>query len=125
MTVQLEVTQTRTVESGEAYRVVTSVGYNSGIDRCIFVYNTDTEEYQHVATPWDIENRPNNRVQALADGDAYYRLASVLRDSDTVAVAEAFAVYTLGRIEMLAREYARVVTSFEGSGTYVYSYTGE
>ncbi len=121
MTVRLEVKQARSVEEDDIYRVVTLVEYNQGISRNIFVYNTETEEFQHVATPWDIENLPNNRADALAEGDSYYRLTAVTRDFSTVELAQEFAAYTLGRISTLAREYNLAVTSFEGSGTYTYT----
>ncbi len=121
MSVRIDVQQTRSVEEGPLYRVVTSVVYNTGIARSIFVFNTETEVFEHVATPWDIENTPDNRAAALLGPIDYYRLTAVTRDFSTVEEAEEYAVYTLGRVALLAREYGLVASSFEGSGTYSYT----
>ena len=123
MSVRIDVTQERTVVEGPIYRVTTAVFYNTGIDRNIFVFNTETEVYEHVASPWDMENLPSTRAQAVTDDVAYYRLYTTVNDWDDVGEAIEFAAYTLSRISSLAQQYELVESAFEGSGTY--SYTGE
>ena len=123
MSVELQVTQVRTVEAGPLYRVNTSVVYNNGIDRSIFVFNTETEVFEHVATPYGIENYPDSRAESVVGTINYYRQANVVRDFSTAEEAAAFATYTLGRIQLLAREYDIVDSVFEGSSTV--TYTGE
>lgn len=123
MSVRIDVDQNRTVEEGPLYRVETLVTYNTGIDRNIFVFNTETEVFEHVATPWDIDNRPISRDQAILDDSNYYRLAAATKDHSTVDEATEFAAYTLSRISSLAQDYELTSSTFEGSATY--SYTGE
>ena len=123
MSVRIDVTQSRTVEEGPLYRVLTTVIYNTGINRNIFVFNTETEAYEHVASPWDLENLPTSKSQAVLDDVAYYRLSSVVKDWAGVDDATAFAAYTLSRISNLAQQYELTESAFEGSGTY--SYVGE
>ena len=122
MSVQLDVEQVRTVEEGPVYRVVTSVYYNLGIDRNIFVFNAETDAFEHVATPWDMGNTPTTKQDALDDGIDYYRLEAVTKDYDAIEDATTFAAYTLGRISSLAQAYDLAKTTFVGSNTY--SYTG-
>lgn len=121
MSVRLDIRQIRSVEEGPLYRVVTSVFYNSGIDRSIFVFNTETDVFEHVATPWDIDNTPDNKAEAVVETVNYYRLTEVTRDFTTAEEALAFASYTLSRISLLAREYNLVQSSFIGSNTYAYT----
>ena len=121
MSVTIQVQQVRTVEEGPLYRVDTSVVYNKGIDRNVFVFNTETEEFEHVATPWDMENTPGTRQEAILGDINYYRLSAVVKDFELVTVASEFAAYTLGRLSALAREYEIVGETFEGSGTYTYT----
>ena len=121
MSVRIDIQQDRTVEEGPLYRVATSVIYNSGIDRNVFVFNTTTEEFEHVATTWDMEHLPKSKDDAALAGDGFYRLPSVTKDFDTVMTATEFAIYTRGRVAALVREYEAVSTTFEGSGTYTYT----
>jgi len=120
MSVRIEIEQVRSVLEGPAYRVYTSVIYNTGIDRNIFVFNTETEAFEHVATPWDLENCPADRQTALNEGIDYYRLDNVTRDGDEVEEATSYATYTLARISALAQAYQLVANQFEGSNTYSY-----
>ncbi len=123
MSVRIDIDQQRTVEEGPLYRVVTSVFFTTGIDRNIFVFNTETDAYEHVASPWDMENLPTSKAQAITDDVTYYRLAAVTKDWEDVGEATEFAAYTLSRISSLAQQFGLVESAFEGSGTY--SYTGE
>lgn len=122
MSVRLDIEQVRSVLVGPVYRVFTSVVYNSGIDRNIFVFNAATEAFEHVATPWDLENTPTDRQTALNTAVDYYRLSAVTRDGDEIEEALDFATYTLSRIESLAQAYELVAEQFAGSTTH--SYTG-
>ena len=122
MSVQLDVEQVRTVEQGPVYRTVTTVIYNLGIDRNIFVFNAETEAFEHVATPWDMANTPTARQTALDNGIDYYRLSEVTQDRDTLDDATEVAAYTLGRVSSLTQAYTTATEDFVGSETY--SYTG-
>ena len=122
MSVRIDIEQIRSVLEGPVYRVYTAVIYNQGIDRNIFVFNTATEAFEHVATPWDLENLPTDRQDALNRGIDYNRHENVTRDGDYIDEALEYATYTLARIASLAQAYELAVDQFAGSATS--SYTG-
>ncbi len=120
MTVRIEIDQTRTVEDGPIYRVTTSVIYAAGVAREIFVFNTETQDFSHVATTYDMENYPDNRTEALTNSAGYYRQAVVDIGYDTVTVATAAAAYTVARVDYLTSTYSTFTDSFEGSDTRIF-----
>lgn len=120
MTVRIEIHQDRTVEVGPAYKTKTYVQYAAGISRDIFVFNTETQEFSHVATAWDIENLPNSRQSALLDDVDYYRQSEAEMSFEDVSVAEEAAAYVVARVEYLANQYATLSESFEGSANYTF-----
>jgi hypothetical protein len=120
MTVRIEIHQDRTVEAGPAYKTKTYVLYAAGISRDIFVFNTETQEFSHVATAWDIENLPNNRQSALLDDVNYYRQGEAETSFGNVGTAEESAAYIVARIEYLVNQYATLSESFEGSDNYTF-----
>ncbi len=122
MSVRIDIEQVRSVLEGPVYRVYTAVTYNQGIDRNIFVFDTATEVFEHVASPWDLENLPTSRQEALNLGIDHYRLEKVTRDGDYVDEALDYATYVLARIASLTQAYELVVDQFTGSATS--SYTG-
>lgn len=121
MSVRIEVLQTRSVVEGPLYRVETQVTYVSGIDRNIFVFNTELEEFSHVATTWDMDNLPEGKLNAENEDKNYYRKDVVRVDYATETLGSEAATYTLSRIEYLARIYAAVVDSFIGAESHVYT----
>lgn len=122
MTVRIEVNQVRSTEDGPIYRVTTSVINTEGIDRNIFVFETDTQDFKHVATPFDMNNYPAGLAAAQSGGDKYYRKeVADVGYGDNVALADAAATYTLSRIKLLADQYGPVVEEFEGSEDHIYT----
>jgi len=120
MSVKIEIHQTRTVQAGPLYRTYTKVIHTVGIDQNIFVFNTETQEFSHVATTWDMENFPTSHTEAEALPTDYYRQSECTKDYTEESVASAFATYTRGRIEFLARQYAGMQEDFIGEGDYEY-----
>jgi hypothetical protein len=120
MSVRIDVRQIRTTETGPLYRVTTMVTYVTGIDRNVFVYDTTTEEFSHVAAVWDIETYPTSRSAAQEAELSYYRQSTATVDYTTVAVASAAAAYTLARIDSLAQLYTTTQDDFEGSDDHTY-----
>jgi len=121
MTVKIEIHQSRTVVAGPLYRVFTEVVHSIGIDRKIFVFNKDTEEFSHVATTWDMESLPGSLAEAQASSEIeYYRDNHCTKDYEDATDAAAFAVYTRGRVEYLVNQYAEMQTDFIGEGDYEY-----
>lgn len=120
MTVRLEIHQARTVEAGPEFRVATSVTYASGINRNIFVFNTETEDFEHVATVYDMERWLTDRDAAIEATDNYYRKDEAIVGYDAQDTAIEAAAYTLERIEYLANQYNLMRTEFEGTDDYTY-----
>ena len=120
MSVRIEVDQVRTLEEGPLYRVFTSVSHTVGIDRNIFVFSTETQTFEHVATTWDMENLPVGREAALGVNTDYYRESSAQVDYESETTGTAAASYTLGRVQSLAIAYETMAESFVGSDSHTY-----
>ena len=121
MTVKIEITQTRTLEEGPVYRVLTRTIYVEGIAAEIFVFGTETDEYSHVAVADDMQEYPVGKAQAQTDGKAYYRAIEAQVDYTVVVTAQAAADYTKLRVQQLATEYDAVNSDFIGSDTTTYT----
>ena len=119
MSIRIEVDQKRTVEDAEVYRVENIVTYVEGIDPNIFVYNTDTGIFSHVAYPYDMRSFPKTQEEASNEGLGYYRQLSAIVDYDNVVLANEAAVYTLSRVDTLARTMNIVDTEFTGETEHV------
>ena len=70
----------------------------------VFVFKTLTQEFSHYATVLDLETYPDNYEDAVADDLAFYRLAEVQRDWETVAEQETDVTMTQARVQFLANE---------------------
>ena len=112
MTLKIEVKQTRSVTPENKYRVKTEVEYANGIDASMFVFNTETQIYSHVAYPYDMLTYPNNRNDALIDGASYYRQTLAEVDYDALDTASAAATYTVERLDWLLVQYDEDVVDF-------------
>ena len=120
MTVVIEVRQNRTLPSDGVYRVSTEVIYSTEINASIFVYDRLTEEFSHVAYPYDMEVYPVGKVQAELLSLDFYRDSSVQKDFSTPSLAYRHATYTLSRVEDLAKTYQDTVAIFVGSDDHTY-----
>ena len=120
MTVEISIKQTReTVETG--YQVKTEVTFVSGISDHIFVFNTETDEYEHVAIPYDIYTYPETRAEAISSGAAYYRKTEVTVEFPQLNTAQAAAEYTANRVGYLTHLYGSATNDFIGTSTYTFS----
>ena len=120
MSVRIEVTQIRSVIYGPRYQVKTQVTYVAGIDRNIFVFNTETDEFMHVATTWDMENYLAGKTASEDADKNYYRGDVVVVDFPTETLGLEAALYTIGRIGYLARAYETMTELFIGSENHVF-----
>jgi len=121
MSIQIGVRQTRSILEGPVYRTATQVMYASGIDPNIFVFITETQEFSHVASVWDMENYLTNYHDAVAADASYYRQSACQKDYNVVVSAAEFAAYIRGRIASLATAYAAATEDFEGEGDYTFT----
>lgn len=120
MTVRIEMRQTRTLEADPIYRVKNEITYASEIAKEVFVFQVATEEFSHVAYPYDMENVPVGKAAAETAGNSFYRALEVTKSYDSLQGAMAFAQHSRNRVEFLADEYEIATEGFEGQDDYVY-----
>lgn len=126
MSVQITLKQTNTVEEGASpglvvYRSANEIIAADGIELQLFVYEVETDVFSHVATPRDIDQFPNNKADALAEGTTHYRGLSVMKDFERLDVAEDFIAAVQSRIQWLANAYDRIQDVFTGEQTITYT----
>lgn len=118
--VRITVEQERISIADNTYQVTTTVTETLGIAEEVFVYDTITETYQHVATVFDMDNYPATQAAAEDAGIPYYRLSEAVQSSIYLANAENAAAYTLLRIGLLQDAYYEYRTAFEGTDSHTY-----
>ena len=125
MSVTIDLTQTQTIipgeteEDGPQYRVTNLVTRSEGISRAIFVMNTETDVFEHVATVWHMNYVPGSKEEAQLEGSPYYRADTAYRQYDSVGIAIDFAEYTRARVSGLAQAYDDATGEFPGTFNYV------
>ena len=119
MTVTLEYVQTKAIEEGPLYKVTTLVEYVHGIQETIFVYRTETQEFEYVATVWDMDNLPNTYEEALAEGVNFYRANTATKSYASIETADEFALYTRGRIDNLITDYSAARGEYPGTARHI------
>ena len=121
MSITIELRQTQEVIPGvPMYRVTNKVTRSIGIEREIFVMNTETDYFEHVATVWHIDNTPASKEEATVIGSPYYLSDEAYREYPSIETALEFAVYTRSRTEGLARAYSEATGEFPGVFDYTY-----
>ena len=110
-------TQTRSLQAGSIYRVVDSISASTTIDPSLFVFSTDSQKYNRVATVLDLAVLLDTYAAAVTAGAAYYRLAEVTYDTAVLEDAVEFAVEIKGLLAALLHDYDLATTSFVGAET--------
>jgi len=122
MAVSITLQQTQSIQPDNLFRVLDEITASTDISEYVFVFTTETQAFSRVATVYDIEHvLYTTYAEAFSQGAEYYRLASVQKDYETQAQAESFAIYTQGRVDALAGDYAEYSDGFVGVNTYVYT----
>jgi hypothetical protein len=121
MSVHIEIQQIRSVDEGPVFKVDTKTTYAAAIQKEIFVFQTDTQDFSHVATVYDMETYPNDYDTAVANSDEYYRKDQAVVGYAVQQVALDAAIYTAARVDSLAHQYNTLKTSFEGSFDYIFT----
>jgi hypothetical protein len=107
-------TQTRSQPTGETYQVDDVVSGTTGLPLELFVFQTGSQAFDHVATVKDLTDYPPNRPDAVVSNLGFYRQSRVTQVFDSVIVAENFAETTTARLITLAKQYNLVVNKFIG-----------
>lgn len=114
MSVRIDLKQTKTIEVGPVYRVLNQVTYAHEIPNTIFVFNTETQLFEHVATLWDLQNYPFTRTEAVNNSIEYYLASECARGYEDIQAALDFTASVFSRVEWLVRDYAEANGIFEG-----------
>jgi len=118
VSVRIDLKQTKTVEAGPVYRVLNQVTYAENIPSQIFVHDTETEEFVHVATVWDLQTYPFTRDEAISGLIPYYLAAQCTKDYSDIQSALDFTAHVYSRVEWLVRDYETANDVFEGVLTH-------
>lgn len=108
--VSLTLHQTTSVtpaSGGASYQATSVVEASFGIDKAVFVFKTDTQGFDHYATPADLESVPVSRDLALAERLPFYRQDSLTRTWPTLSLMQDDVVVTRSRLQGLIREVSR------------------
>lgn len=124
MSVSITLQQTNSTYNDDdeqpVYKVANEITASEGISLALFVFAVEDDSFNHVATTRDIEAYPESRAEAVADGDAYYRISSAVREYETLADAQEFALSVRSRLNRLSVDYPAAQDAFIGTETYVY-----
>jgi hypothetical protein len=104
MAVSFSLRQITSVVTGPLYRVNNTVDAATDAPIQIFVFKTLTQVFSHYATVADLETYPDTYAEAVADDLAFYRLAEVERDWETIEEMESDVAMTQSRVQFLANE---------------------
>lgn len=121
MALRLELRQTNTIEPGPIYKVLNEITDAEDIAPEVFVFVTDTQEFSHVASVWDIMNLPVGHAAAVAAGSDNYRKDTAAVGYPSVDTAIRFVEYIQVRIQALLDAYKTATEDFEGITDYVFT----
>jgi hypothetical protein len=125
MSIHIELYQERNVLEGPIFQVINTITYITGLDRNIFVYETETGLYSHVATVWDMNQWPVSQYAAQQESKDYYREDNATLEYPVATIASDAADYLTERVQFLAAQSEIVDTEFSGSETIVIDEGGE
>ena len=119
MAISLTLGQVRTIEQNNTYKVVTSVTAASGIPAEVFVFNTSSQTYSHVASTFDMVTYPD--AANINQGVAFYRASSATLTSTNVEEAADVASQLKTLVADLVTAYAAEVVGFVGTSSNTYT----
>lgn len=99
-----QTTQVTSDDDGASYQVTNVVESARGIDRELFVYRTDTQRFDHYATPADLAVIPTSLDLATANRLPFYRQESLTRSWPSLELMQADVAMTESRLRGLAWE---------------------
>lgn len=115
--VQKNTTVTNPTTGAPSYTSDNEVPATLGIPLQLFVFNTTTGEYSHVAATADVEAYPVGQATAVTQGKPFYREAKVVRTFTNILDAQAFADHVKQRMQYLTNEYPVAQDTFLGDTT--------
>lgn len=113
--------QFETLSKEESFETRINVTDSSNIGMDVFVFDTETAAFSHVATVFDYETYPATRDSASAMNLPFYRGRSILRTDSRLVKAEEFETLTKSRITILCRQWDIVRSDFATAETVTFS----
>ncbi len=99
-----QTTQVTSNDNGVAYQVTNVVEATRGIGRELFVYRTDTQGFDHYATPADLATVPTSLDLSRANRLPFYRQENLTRVWPSLELMQADLADAEARLRDLARE---------------------
>lgn len=115
MAVTLTVSRVNSITAGALFQAAYTVTASANIGPAVFLTNTATQAFGHVATAADMQTYPDTRAQALVDGAQYYRQNTATVAFAALADTQAFITLTDSRLTALCVEQNALLPGFEGT----------
>lgn len=104
-----------------SYRVSAEIVLTSGIPTELFVYGVTDDEFDHVATVFDLETYPTNKVDAIDDGLFFYRVKKMSKDFADKSTAGLVAEHTQLRLQRVNKDWQGLQPgSFDSVAQFTY-----
>lgn len=81
-------------------------GATAGIPAAVFLWDTSTQTFSHVAQVVSFDEFPDSYAQAVSDGKPYYRQSVAVKAFESGAKGLEFGAYLWTRLNALVRAYA-------------------
>ena len=107
----------KTIGTDGPFIVTDTVIGSLNIQQEVFVFEVDTDEYNHVATAADMQLYPNSKAAAVTANLGYYRAATVTASFPSTLQANAFADVLEERLKLLCVDYDTLLTNYTASVT--------
>lgn len=117
MTVTIQAKFTKDIPVENQYRVQVSVTDATNIGLDVLVFDTESGEYSHVASVYDMETYPVSQEVAASGNLVFFRDRGAVVTYNLLKSADEFIGVTQGRLKTLANGWDEVVSSFSGTET--------
>jgi len=105
----------REIPADGIYRVRVDIIDVTNIDFDVLVFDTETGNYSHVATVFDLETYPAGQPAAAASNLTFFRDRGVIANFSNIRDATGFEQVTENRLKILAVAWGSVTDAFTGS----------
>jgi hypothetical protein len=109
---------TREIPQVNLYRVKFEIIDTVNIDFSVFMFDTETGRFSHVAMVYDLEMFPVGRELAAYNNIPYFRWHSGYVEYNELSQAVYFEALTKTRLKTLSNLWSRVTDVFTGSTVY-------
>lgn len=117
MAVTITHTQVKSVTGAALLQIVDTVTAATNIAQAVFLFETATQTFSHVASPGDMQAFPDTYASAVTNGQGYYRQTSVTFTSVDLTTANNFAILLASRLRALCVDYNLLLAGFAGTTT--------